>query len=95
MNFHPEVLTPSQKRVLKLLGPFIFQNEFYLPGGTGSGSSSRPPPIAGFRLVHGPKDPGLLGPRRRHSRRRHFLYDPASGRRGILNGVITEFAFPF
>src|SRR4030042_2923917 len=34
MGFHPEILTPTQKRVLKLLGPFTHQQDFYLAGGT-------------------------------------------------------------
>ena len=32
--FHPEILTYTQKRVLKLLGPFSQRNDFYLAGGT-------------------------------------------------------------
>ena len=34
MGFHPEILTHTQKRVLKLLGPFTQQHDFYLAGGT-------------------------------------------------------------
>ncbi len=34
MAFHPEILTHTQKRVLKLLGPFTDQHDFYLAGGT-------------------------------------------------------------
>lgn len=34
MGFHPEILTHTQKRVLKLLGPFTDQHDFYLAGGT-------------------------------------------------------------
>jgi hypothetical protein len=34
MAFHPEILTHTQKRVLKLLGPFTHQQDFYLAGGT-------------------------------------------------------------
>jgi hypothetical protein len=34
MGFHPEVLTPDQKRVLRQLGPFAIQEDFYLAGGT-------------------------------------------------------------
>jgi hypothetical protein len=34
MAFHPEILTPVQKRVLKLIGPFTHQQDFYLAGGT-------------------------------------------------------------
>ncbi len=34
MGFHPEILTHTQKRVLKLLGPFTHPHDFYLAGGT-------------------------------------------------------------
>jgi len=34
MGFHTEALTHEQKRVLKKLGPFTFQQDFYLAGGT-------------------------------------------------------------
>ena len=34
MGFHRKVLTHDQKRVLKQLGPFTFQQDFYLAGGT-------------------------------------------------------------
>jgi hypothetical protein len=34
MAFHPEILTHTQKRVLKLLGPFTDPHDFYLAGGT-------------------------------------------------------------
>ena len=34
MTFHPEILPHTQKRVLKLLGPFTHQHDFYLAGGT-------------------------------------------------------------
>ena len=34
MEFHPEVLTQPQKRILKSLGPFSQQHDFYLAGGT-------------------------------------------------------------
>jgi hypothetical protein len=34
MGLHRKVLTHDQKRVLKQLGPFTFQQDFYLAGGT-------------------------------------------------------------
>jgi len=34
MGFHRKVLTHDQKRALKQLGPFTFQQDFYLAGGT-------------------------------------------------------------
>lgn len=34
MTFYPEILTRTQKRVLKVLGPFTQQHDFYLAGGT-------------------------------------------------------------
>jgi hypothetical protein len=34
MEFHPEVLTQPQKRILKSLGPFSHQQDFYLAGET-------------------------------------------------------------
>jgi hypothetical protein len=34
MGFHRDVLTQDQKRVLKRLGPFAMQQNFYLAGGT-------------------------------------------------------------
>ena len=34
MGFHRDVLTQDQKRVLKRLGPFALQQNFYLAGGT-------------------------------------------------------------
>jgi len=34
MGFHPEILTHTQKRVLKLLGPFTHPHNFYLAGET-------------------------------------------------------------
>jgi hypothetical protein len=34
MELHPEILTRTQKKVLKLLGPFTHQRGFYLAGGT-------------------------------------------------------------
>lgn len=34
MEFHPEVLTQPQKRILKSLGPFSQQHDFYLAGET-------------------------------------------------------------
>jgi len=34
MNFHPEVLTAGQRKVLRQLGPLTVQRQFYLVGGT-------------------------------------------------------------
>ena len=34
MEFHPEILSATQKKVLKRLGSFTFQRGFYLGGGT-------------------------------------------------------------
>ena len=34
MNFHPEVLTAVQRKVLRQLGPMTVQRQFYLVGGT-------------------------------------------------------------
>jgi len=34
VGFHPEILTAAQKRILKPLGSFTFQQGFYLGGGT-------------------------------------------------------------
>ena len=34
MSFHPEILSPKQRKTLRLLGPEVTAREFYLAGGT-------------------------------------------------------------